>query len=344
MKQILFFLILFTTSFSICAQIVIGDNVTDPSATLKITSTSKGFLPPRMNTVERDAIVVNTTSAGLIIYNTDTDVLNIFDGVIWHAISNNAAATICSSSLTFSEIMHCLQLSYTPQQTLGYATARDILYSIVDIDTNTQTLRCIYTDYSIIMDYSTDPDPSIHAFNLGINAEHIFPQSMGASDEPARSDMFNIFPSRDDVNSARSNFPYYDIDDTDTDLWFYMNLQSSTIPVSNINGYSEKDNDAIYPLLGPTQQSSFEPPEGKKGDLARVIFYFYVIYNADNVNSYLSYADDNFFNTMKPILLQWHANDPVDVNEMERNLKIKSYQGNDNPFVIDPTLAPRLFN
>ncbi|MBC8882575.1 endonuclease [Flavobacterium piscinae] len=47
---------------------------------------------------------------------------------------------------------------------------------------------------------------------------------------------------------------------------------------------------------------------------------------------------------MKTTLLQWHNQDPVDQIEMERNNKIKLYQGNDNPFIIDATLAERLFN
>ena len=114
------------------------------------------------------------------------------------------------------------------------------------------------------MDYSTDPDPSVHAFNLGINAEHVFPQSMGAGDEPARSDMFNIFPSRVEVNSARGNCPFNDVVDTDTESWYYTNMLMTTIPAINIDFYAEIDQDASYPLLGVTQQCAIEPPEIKK--------------------------------------------------------------------------------
>jgi len=41
------------------------------SAKLDITSTTQGFLPPRMTTTQRDAI--STPAAGLIIYNSTTN-------------------------------------------------------------------------------------------------------------------------------------------------------------------------------------------------------------------------------------------------------------------------------
>jgi hypothetical protein len=330
--------------FAAFGQVGIGTTTPDTSAALEVQSATKGVLPPRLNTIQRDNLVTTIDSKGLIIFNSDTGVLNIFDGVHWHAIAPEEVPSICNSVNTYADILNCLQINYTPDQTLGYSSARDILYSTIDINTATQELNCVYTDYAIIMDYATDPDPSIHAFNLGINAEHVYPQSMGAGDEPARSDMFNIFPSRVDVNSSRSNCPYDEIVDANVEVWFYLNQQMGTIPNSNIDAYTEKDNNTSFPLLSAGQQCAMEPREDKKGDLARAIFYFYAIYNSSNANGYISYANDNFFDVMKTTLLQWHSGDPVDAIEMARNNAIKTHQGNDNPFVLDATLAGRLFN
>ena len=51
------------------------------SAILDVKSDNKGFLPPRMTTAQRDAIVSPAT--GLEIYNTTTNTKNIFNGTSW---------------------------------------------------------------------------------------------------------------------------------------------------------------------------------------------------------------------------------------------------------------------
>lgn len=51
------------------------------SQIVDIESTSDGFLPPRMNTTQRDAITVSPSSDGMIIFNTSTGNLNYFDGI-----------------------------------------------------------------------------------------------------------------------------------------------------------------------------------------------------------------------------------------------------------------------
>ena len=56
----------------------------DASAVIDLTSTTKGFLPPRMTTTERDAI--STPAEGLVIYNTTTQVLNFYNGSSWGAV------------------------------------------------------------------------------------------------------------------------------------------------------------------------------------------------------------------------------------------------------------------
>lgn len=55
------------------------------SAKLRVDSTTQGFLPPRMTTTQRDAIA--TPAAGLMIYNTTTDKLNVFT-TAWEVVTS----------------------------------------------------------------------------------------------------------------------------------------------------------------------------------------------------------------------------------------------------------------
>jgi hypothetical protein len=54
------------------------------SAILQSDSTTKGFLPPRMTTAQRD--LISSPAAGLMIYNTSTNLLNFYNGSVWGAV------------------------------------------------------------------------------------------------------------------------------------------------------------------------------------------------------------------------------------------------------------------
>lgn len=56
------------------------------AAILDVSSTTKGFLPPRMTTTERNAIA--TPPAGLMVYNTTTNKLNFYNGTAWEAVTS----------------------------------------------------------------------------------------------------------------------------------------------------------------------------------------------------------------------------------------------------------------
>jgi uncharacterized protein (TIGR02145 family) len=65
------------------AQVGINADGTSPnsSAMLDVKSTSKGLLPPRMTSSQRNA--VSSPVAGLIVFNTDTKTLDIYTGSSW---------------------------------------------------------------------------------------------------------------------------------------------------------------------------------------------------------------------------------------------------------------------
>lgn len=63
-----------------------GSGALAASAQLEVASTTKGFLPPRMTTTQRNAIA--TPAAGLMIYNTTTGKLNLYNGAAWEAVTS----------------------------------------------------------------------------------------------------------------------------------------------------------------------------------------------------------------------------------------------------------------
>jgi uncharacterized protein (TIGR02145 family) len=63
----------------------IGTNTPAASALLDVSSTTKGFLPPRMTTTQRDAIA--SPAAGLIIYNATTNSVQLYNGSGWLSLS-----------------------------------------------------------------------------------------------------------------------------------------------------------------------------------------------------------------------------------------------------------------
>ena len=65
----------------------IGTNTSiNASAILDITSTTQGFLPPRMTTTQRNAIT--SPAAGLIVYDTTLNKLSLYTGLVWETITS----------------------------------------------------------------------------------------------------------------------------------------------------------------------------------------------------------------------------------------------------------------
>jgi len=70
----------------------VGIGTTNPQAVLDIDSTESALLPPRMDSDTRDAI--SPRVKGMVIYNTDTDTLEICDGTNWQAVGGGAIAQV----------------------------------------------------------------------------------------------------------------------------------------------------------------------------------------------------------------------------------------------------------
>lgn len=222
------------------------------------------------------------------------------------------------------ELLDSLAARYKTSVVLSYDNARDSLF--LKIQSVNDSLTCVYTGYKIYLDPTQDPTQ--YAASQGIDTEHIYPQSKGAVGQ-ARSDMHHLFPTRMVVNSSRGNDPFSEIPDQFTTRWFRLDQILSSIPPSNIDEYSEKDDNNLR----------FEPREEFKGDAARAVFYFYTMYRQEADN-----ADPQFFNLQMDDLYLWHKNDTVSNLEYDRNERIAVYQdGKKNPFILDSSLARRAY-
>lgn len=74
------------------SQVGIGTTTPDASAALDVESTTKGFLPPRMDTDDRD--LIGSPADGLTIYNTDVRCLDTYNGVRWIACNTIGATDV----------------------------------------------------------------------------------------------------------------------------------------------------------------------------------------------------------------------------------------------------------
>ena len=220
-----------------------------------------------------------------------------------------------------NELMTALVDSYKTSTILSSSGSKDSLYAVVE-NFNGQ-VECVYTGYSITL--SPGEDPSQDAFAKNINQEHVFPRSQGVDNTQAEYDMHHLYPSRVDVNQDRGSLIFGESQDNLTNRWYINSSTSSSTPSSNIDGYSEWRSNTV-----------FEPRENRKGDIARAVFYVYTMYN--------NLIDQEFFEEQKATLCDWHHADPVDEREFQRSNRVAYYQeGKPNPFVLDCTLAERLF-
>jgi len=200
---------------------------------------------------------------------------------------------------------------------LGYDNARRKMYNYIDNHNN--TITGVYSGYQVSWTYGgtgTNPAP--------INCEHTIPQSFFGESEPMKSDIHHLFPTYQNWNSTRSNHPFDDIDDNVTAKWMRLSNSQTTIPTSLIDEYSEYAN------------STFEPREDHKGNVARAAFYFYTMYPTQ-AGAMSLLADIN-------VLYQWHLNDPVDAAEITRNNAVELYQGDRNPYIDYPDFVDEAWN
>lgn len=253
---------------------------------------------------------------------------NFFTCILIFWACSSFSQEIIFPDLSGNDLIDSLRSAYKPGIVLTSSQAKDTLYSILNNEND--TVRCVYSGHYSILPENVDPSQWIFmgGGTEGINLEHVYPQSKGATTgTQAHNNLHHLFPTRVKVNSDRGSFPFGEINDFQTQRWYYLTNVTSSIPSSNIDLYSEWNN------------AFFEPREDFKGDVARAVFYFFAMYQSQALA-----ADPDFFEIQRQTLLDWHELDPATDQEILRSDLVATFQdGKINPFVVDPTLATRAF-
>ncbi len=253
--------------------------------------------------------------------------------------------------LTLTFCMVCFALFLTAQAPAGYynsanGLAGDPLKSALNdiIDGHTEY------SYGALWDLLkvTDQDPNNSSNVIGIysrfsmnaaaeyaggagwNREHVWAKSrgdFGTSNGPG-TDLHHIRASDVSTNSARSNKAF------------------------DNGGSSYVDSGGNYSGSTPasTDSDSWYPGNSIRGDVARMIFYMAVRYEGENGEPDLELTESILPNTDKQpihgvlsVLLDWHAQDPISTEEMNRNDAIFNYQNNRNPFIDHPEYVDEIW-
>jgi endonuclease I len=155
----------------------------------------------------------------------------------------------------------------------------------------------------------------------GWNKEHCWPESRGlGNDGPDQVDVHNLYAAHMGVNALRGNLYFDESDPADP---AYRAPATNAAPLASMDS------------------NSFEPPPAAKGNVARAVFYMATRYDGGvDKTSALSFSDNpTHTNSMGKLstLLLWHALDPPDAAESNRNdLIYSNFQSNRNPFIDHP--------
>lgn len=238
---------------------------------------------------------------------------------VW--IQDDATAqTTLYPDLEGTELAEQLRDDFGDPATYEYDVARDSLYGRVFNEN--EEVEAFYSGFTAPLLEGQSPRASMA--EAGINAEHLWPQSLGAGELPARSNMHILVPARENVNSARSNFPFAVIPPNEVNTW-YRNATSQNVAPP----------ESEQPEWSRVAGNRFEPRDVSKGEVARALFYFQLVYPGR--------ADGAFLAQQEEDLRTWHEDHPVSEAEQRRNVLIASQQSNKlNPFALDPSLIDRV--
>ena len=183
----------------------------------------------------------------------------------------------------------------------------------------------------------------------GWNREHTWPSSFGYTNDNGcnypYSDLHQLRAASPSYNSARGNRPY--------DWCVSANCESFPASGTAFNNLSS----------GFGSTGSWESWEDRRGDVARNILYMDTRYEGgthsltgctepdlrvtENRNLIVSNTNQNqtvAHMGILSVLLEWHVEDPVSLQEQNRNDVIFGFQGNRNPFIDHPEFVCQIWS
>ena len=255
---------------------------------------------------------------------------------------------------------------YDTVDTTDADTLRATLHAVIDDHQRFPYTSSAKDTWDILEQADEDPsDPSrildvyknasfakVGAGNPNYQREHTWPNSYGFPDDGASNypytDCHQLFLCYGNYNAARGNKPYRNCDSACNELPTDVNDGAG----GGVGVYPGNSNwESGFGTPG-----TFETWIGRRGDVARAMFYMDVRYEGGFHGS-TGHAEPDLILTdsealiaasstgsnesiaymgMLTVLLQWHAEDPVDQKEMDRNDAIFGDQNNRNPFIDHP--------
>jgi endonuclease I len=248
-----------------------------------------------------------------------------------------------TNSRTFSIEVTPIYPYYHYAEGLTGAALKAKLHEIISAGavqlTDTQendAMKVLHTDpansNNVLLLYNPTSSVPKSAYNdspNGWNKEHCWPESRGLGNEgPDQIDVHNLYAEHVGANALRGNL-FFDESDTN-------DIPAYRAPATNVAPETSMDS------------NSFEPPPTSKGNVARAIFYMATRYDGNEPDtSALAFSDNPAHTNVMGILtnlLLWHALDPPDVSESNRNETIYStYQHNRNPFIDRPEWVEQIW-
>jgi endonuclease I len=261
------------------------------------------------------------------------------------------ASVDTTSAATLRQTLHNVIKDHTRYPYTSTSTDTwDILNLASEDPANTANIIDVYKNQSLLK------QPGGNSF---YDREHTWPNSYGFPNDVATNypytDCHMLFLSDPGYNSSRGNSPYS----------FCANGCNEK-PTVLTNG--QGGGTGAYPgnsnwTSGSSSTGRWETWIGKRGDVARALFYadvryeggFHSITGAPEPDLILTdntvlIASSNTGNNesvaymgLLTSLLQWNQSDPPDDWERHRNDVVQSFQGNRDPFIDHPEWVPCIF-
>ena len=159
------------------------------------------------------------------------------------------------------------------------------------------------------------------------NREHSWPKTWwgGGTGPDQHEDLIAVVPADGYVNGLRAQDPLGAVISEN-----YISSNGSKRGLCNESGTAPGS-------------KCFEPADSLKGDFARIYFYMAVRYEGDMACcEELAVNGADIAPWQESVLRRWHAQDPVDIAERERNERVFGIQKNRNPFVDYPVFVDRI--
>ena len=251
------------------------------------------------------------------------------------------------------------------RQTLHETIDDHVRFPYTDSTTDTWDIlekadKNLYEEGFIVDLYKNESFPVQGGGNDFYDREHTWPKSYGFPDDGDDNypftDCHHLFLCDIDYNSYRSNKPFRNCSAACTEF-----------PTEATNGSG--GGAGVYPsnsnwTSGDYTDGTWETWDGRKGDIARAMFYMAIRYEGgthgitgspepdleltddeDLISTYQTGDNEPLaYMGMLSTLLKWNHLDPPDIRERNRNEAIYSYQGNRNPFIDHPEWADLIFD